>query len=206
MNAIEYLDIYDENMNPIGYTSRKEVHKKGYWHLTFQCWIISICGDNKYILFQKRHWNKKTFPNYFDVSAAGHLCYGEKVEDGIRELEEELGLKVNFNDLIPIGIIKQQHAEDTFIDNEFCNVFLYVCNKPLKEYLLQEDEVSALISLNIHSFNSLIIGKKSRILGKGIKFNENNEIIDVTECIELNNIVPHGTEYYLKVISVASKL
>ena len=49
------------------------------------------------LLLQKRAANKKQNPNKWGV-CAGHIDAGETVEvSAIRELEEELGLKVTIN-------------------------------------------------------------------------------------------------------------
>lgn len=36
MSELEFLDIYDEDMNYLGKATRGEAHTKGLWHSTFQ--------------------------------------------------------------------------------------------------------------------------------------------------------------------------
>jgi hypothetical protein len=55
----EQLDIFDEDMNHIGTSSREEMHRKGYWHRMFYCGLVSQDGDTQYILFQKRQCTRK---------------------------------------------------------------------------------------------------------------------------------------------------
>ncbi|MFZ3588496.1 hypothetical protein ACOI1C_04280 [Bacillus sp. DJP31] len=37
----ERLKIFDEHRNEVGAATRSEVHKMGYWHETFQCWLLA---------------------------------------------------------------------------------------------------------------------------------------------------------------------
>jgi len=48
------------------------------------------------VLVQLRDANKKTWPNYWDISTAGHVDFGETVlEAAVREAEEEIDLKLD---------------------------------------------------------------------------------------------------------------
>lgn len=88
---MEYIDIYDENNNPLKNSKEKtQAHEEGDFHRTAHIWIIN---DNKELLLQKRSANKKSHPNCWDISGAGHIRAGENILDGaIRELREELGV------------------------------------------------------------------------------------------------------------------
>ncbi|MEP3384912.1 MAG: NUDIX domain-containing protein, partial [Flavobacteriaceae bacterium] len=98
----ELIDILDENGNHVGKTCLKsEAHLKGLFHPTVHIWFYTKDGG---ILFQKRGKDKKTFPLLWDVSVAGHIGAGEPIiEAAIREVEEEIGLKVLASDLDKIG-------------------------------------------------------------------------------------------------------
>ncbi len=85
---MEYIDIFDENNKPIGTTKEKtQAHEDGDFHRTAHIWIIN---KNKELLLQKRSATKKSHPNCWDISGAGHIRAGETVVEGaIRELKEE---------------------------------------------------------------------------------------------------------------------
>jgi isopentenyldiphosphate isomerase len=100
-------------MEHVGTAGRLQVHADGWWHQTFHCLIISQRNDQPSLLLQLRHPDKDTFPNLLDISCAGHLLAGESAEDGVRELEEELGVQVAFSSLIPCGI----YAEEDILPN-----------------------------------------------------------------------------------------
>ena len=88
----EYIDVVDEKNNPTGKVKEKQqAHEDGNFHRTAHVWIINSKNE---LLLQKRSASKKTHPNYWDISGAGHIRAGESVIDGaIRELKEELGHK-----------------------------------------------------------------------------------------------------------------
>lgn len=145
----EKFDIYDAKLNHLGVKDRDEVHRDGNWHRTFHCWVIYRDDAGlDWVIMQKRAANKETFPNKIDVSAAGHLSAGESPLDGVREIEEELGLQVDPADLIPAGrrVTVIPHGE--ILDCEVAEVFLYICDQPLQDYVYQEDELAGLVRVN----------------------------------------------------------
>ena len=151
--AAEILRIFDDNMVCIGQKPREEVHKSGDWHETFHCWFT--VGDE--LLLQKRSPNKKDYPGLFDITSAGHLTAAETIEDGIREVEEELGVKVEFKDLIPLGILKEEIILENMCDREFCHVFLYEC-EAMPTFILQKEEVESMYKVKLEDAIKLFGG------------------------------------------------
>lgn len=137
----ELIDILDENGNYTGKTCLKsEAHKYGYFHPTVHIWIYT---SDKKILLQKRAANKKVFPGLWDISVAGHIAAGEKIETAaIREIKEEIGLNVSHSKLHKIGTRKHQinHANG-IIDNEFHHVFITELTIDMNELTIQKEEV-----------------------------------------------------------------
>ncbi len=89
------VDIFDDRYNPIGIASKKEAHEKGLWHRTFSCLVVN--PRRAVVHLQKKHSNQYSFdrPDYVEVvTAGGHYEAGESIEDGIRELHEELNSPV----------------------------------------------------------------------------------------------------------------
>ena len=135
---MEYIDIFDENNNPIGEKKEKQqAHEDGNFHRTAHVWIIN---DKNELLLQKRSASKKSHPNCWDISGAGHIRAGENVIDGaIRELKEELGVKSEEKDLQYITTIKSTKNPK---NKEFQYVYLLRCNKKIEEYIFEDGEVS----------------------------------------------------------------
>ncbi|NQX58496.1 NUDIX hydrolase [Paenibacillus qinlingensis] len=193
----EQFDVFDEKKNWLGVAPRSEVHAKGLWHQTFQCWIITLEENVPKLLLQLRHPDKDLFPDLLDISCAGHLAAGETVKEGTRELEEELGLSVSFEDLIPCGVFAEEDLiSDMLIDREFCHVFLYRCDQALRSYELQPDEVTGLFAVTVSEFKQLVSGEQAEITANGFKRGSNGEYEDVEWPISLKEVVPHPTAYF----------
>lgn len=196
----EKLRIYDEHRVAQGVASRQMVHEKGYWHETFHCWVVSRENDQDLIYLQLRSRDKKDFPGLFDITAAGHLLAEESVENGVREVREELGLNVSLNELIALGTIKDQLKKDKFIDNEHCHCFLYRKNDNNDEaFELQEEEVSGIAKVDFEEFAALIARAKDRVEVEGfISTLEGKETFK--KEISLTDLVPHSTLYWQNII------
>ena len=66
---MEYINIFDENNNPIGEKKEKQqANEDGNFHRTAHVWIIN---DKNELLLQKRSASKKSHPNCWDISGAG---------------------------------------------------------------------------------------------------------------------------------------
>jgi isopentenyl-diphosphate delta-isomerase type 1 len=135
---MEYIDVFDEFNNATGKIKEKnQAHEDGDFHRTAHIWIIN---DKNELLLQKRSATKKSHPNCWDISAAGHIQSGESVVQGaLREIKEELGINVNENELKYIATIKSTKNPK---NKEFGYVYLLKCNKKVEEYIFEDDEVS----------------------------------------------------------------
>ncbi|MCH7523724.1 MAG: NUDIX domain-containing protein [Bacteroidetes bacterium] len=148
----EYLDILDELGNPTGKTALKsEVHKKGYYHNTAHIWFYTETGK---VLFQKRGDTKETFPNFWDVSVAGHVMAGETIINAaIREVDEEIGIIIKAPQLHKIDIRKSINIHPNGItDCEFQNVYLCKLYLALNKLNKQDEEIDSLCLLSLEEF------------------------------------------------------
>jgi isopentenyldiphosphate isomerase len=193
----EVFDIFTSTMEKIGTASRSEVHDRGLWHQTFHCWIVSKETGKPSVLLQHRHPDKDTFPGLLDISSAGHLKAGELVEEGIRELEEELGIKVSFNALLPCGVYAEEdYLPDHRVDREFCHIFILGCDQPLTQYQFQREEIIGLCLVDANEFEQLILGNEHTALAKSIYLTEDGQLEESTKYISIEDIVPHDKAYY----------
>ncbi len=120
--------------------TRKKCHKEGLYHKAVVVFIINSKGQ---VLLQRRSPNKRMWPNLWDVTAGGHVSSGEfGFQAIIRECKEELGIKLNKNDLTFIGSTKSTNIQGDIINNHFNEI--YIANKEIDEtkLQLQEDEVA----------------------------------------------------------------
>jgi isopentenyldiphosphate isomerase len=199
----EYLDIYDNDRILAGTAPRTEVHSKGYWHKTFHCWVLSIQNNNLCILFQKRQEGKETYPNLYDISSAGHLSAGEEIEQGVRELNEELGIEVEFEELYDIGMSTEVLVGNNFIDKEIHHVFLYYTDKALGDYIVQVEEVSGLVYLELEQICKLFNNEIDEIKAESMEVDHNGAKHYRSINLCKNCFVPHDGEYYMKVFNKA---
>ncbi|MBP1961649.1 NUDIX hydrolase [Paenibacillus aceris] len=202
----EMFDIYDVKMNWLGTAPRSEVHAKGLWHRTFQCWIVSLEAGEPALLLQLRHPDKDLFPNLLDISCAGHLSAGETVEDGARELHEELGLDVDFAELIPCGLFAEEDLmSDDLIDREFCHVFIYRCDQPLENYVLQPDEVTGLFKVSAAGLERLVHGEIGQLKASGYQTGQDGQLEEASHNVTLDDLVPHPAAYFDLVFQTLKK-
>jgi isopentenyldiphosphate isomerase len=205
MEDQEYLDIFDDNMKHIGIASRDEVHEKGYWHQTFHCWLIRRENENHYVLFQRRGTQKELYPDKLDITAAGHLTSGETPEEGIRELKEELGLPVAFEDLISLGIRCEVAIIGRITNREFCHVYLLASNFPLDAYTLQPEELSGLVQMELYDGMKLFSGEVEEVPVSGFRIDEKGAKCKIESTVSKVDIIPRLDGYYMKVFIMAER-
>jgi isopentenyldiphosphate isomerase len=197
----EKINIFDENNNHIGVATREEVHRLGHWHETFHCWMMSRENGKDYIHLQICSGKKKDFPNLLDVTAAGHLLANETIADGIREVKEELGIAISFDDLISLGVIKDQIVQDDFIDRELSHVFLYRSEDNLYDRFKLQEEVSGIVKAEFASFYELWLGEKI----EGFEITEDGKRTKINGTVSKDSFIPHDKAYYEEVLKSIKK-
>lgn len=200
----EMIDIYDGNHAKLGVLERSAVHKLGLWHQTFHCWVTGKRDGYGFVVLQLRSALKKNYPNMLDITAAGHLASGETPLDGVRELREEIGVSVDTSKLNFLGIKHDIADEPNGVHNrEFAHVFLLRDDRKLDAYLLQEDEVSGLVELEINKGMSLFAGEVDSVECPAARI-EGGELTSFTRSVRKNDLIPRVDNYYLKIFIMAS--
>lgn len=154
---MEHLDVLDEKGNKTGEKKlRSEVHRDGDWHESAHVWIIN---SRRELLIQKRSPNKDSHPNEWDISSAGHIPAGCSIIDSTtRELEEELGIKLQEKGFEYLFTVKSQKAlnEGTFINNEFHNVYLVEFDLDIDKFRIQKEELSEIKWIDFKELEKII--------------------------------------------------
>jgi len=148
-NPDERFDIVTACGVPTGAVKRRaNVHHDGDWHRSIHVWVFGVDDDGPFLLFQRRGFDKDTWPGVLDATAAGHLSSGESVSDAFREIEEELGIRPAPDRLQHIGtrICANEQAPST-VDRELQEVFFLRDDNPLDSYSPNAVEVDALVRL-----------------------------------------------------------
>ncbi len=206
---MEQIDIFDEEFRVIEpkVTSIDTVHKQGFWHQTFACWLIN--PKENCLFLQLRGKKNRIGPNTFDASASGHLSAGEKPIDGFREAEEELGKNLNLSDISSLGINRNVIIQGTYINREFCHIYMAKTKNSLNDFQLQKGEVSGLFKLDIAQGIKLFSNELPSVKITGIVWDENSykkETREITQqdfCSYHDRV--HVSGYYLKVMIMAER-
>lgn len=137
----EYFDVLNEKGE---YTNvietRDKCHKDGLYHKAVALFIIN---SKNQVLLQKRSNNKKMWPNMWDITAGGHVDYGEfGFSSIIREAKEELGINLSKSDITFIGCSISNVTKSNIIDNHFNEYYIVNKDINLSTLSLQEEEVS----------------------------------------------------------------
>ena len=198
----ELLDVLDELGRPTGEVVWKsEAHRRGLFHRCFHCWVAGEDGEGAYLLVQRRAAAKDTWPGYLDVTAAGHLQSGEwPLVGGLRELEEELGLKVRPERLISLGTRRIEQKIPQGCDREFHDVFLLLDGTPPQVLRLQEGEVEAVLRVGLEA---------AEALGAGRGFAPATEYADgevSATHVGLSDFVPNQDDYLRRIAEAARRI
>lgn len=182
----ELLDIYDENLRHLGIKDRDAVHRDGDWHRVFHCWVIYRDATGRdFMVLQKRGPDKDIFPNMLDVSVGGHYEAGESIAEGIREIQEELGLEVDFDDLVPVGVRITVARFNGLIDREFADNFLLVRDTDIQEYAYQRDEVAGLVAFAIDDALALFAGERETFTARAVGLGADEVELGMNDFITL---------------------
>ncbi|MDR1027235.1 MAG: NUDIX domain-containing protein [Rickettsiales bacterium] len=132
----EFIDIFDEHWNPTGEILEKnEAERQKKWHRAAHIWIVNSNGE---VLLQLRSPNKKSSPNWWDISAAGHVRAGESVIDaGIRETREELGITITGDELTQIW------TDESPTNQHLHTWFIMMTDLPPDAFTFNDHEVAA---------------------------------------------------------------
>ncbi|MFS0577526.1 NUDIX domain-containing protein [Sporosarcina sp. 179-K 3D1 HS] len=185
---MELLKVFDSQYTYMKNENRDTVHTKGYWHETFHCWIL----DEQFVYIQKRSAQKKDFPGCFDISAAGHLLAHESVADGLREVEEELGLRVDLSRLQCKGVIRDVIEIGEFLDREFANIYLYHSSFSASDFSLQPGEVDSIHTVERETLAQLFVGERNQVTAVSLVDGSSDEI-------QLTDFVPHEKGYFERI-------
>lgn len=114
------------------------------WLGTFNLWIVQRQPVPS-IVYQQRSPDATWEPLKLDVSAGGHYQAGETLQDGMREVQEELGKTYSFDQVtmlgrrLNVGIDSQNRVRQTVVD-----VAVIEDNSSIETYDIQPEEVHAI--------------------------------------------------------------
>ncbi|CAM3129802.1 NUDIX domain-containing protein [Saccharomonospora xinjiangensis] len=153
------IDIFTDRYEHLGTEDKKEAHRLGLWHRTFSA--LAVNPSRRRVLLQKKVPGRYSFdrPDYADITVGGHYHAGEDVPAGVREVHEELGLPVSYDQLHPLGLRQTAVTlAPDYLEREFQHWHLLPLEIDLEEIPLADAEVSGLVELDLDDAISLATG------------------------------------------------
>lgn len=130
----DIVQIYTASGEPLGATTRKEIHEKPLWHKTVLIFVVHPSGK---ILYIKRSGRSRINPNLFDC-IGGHLKNNETYREAARrETAEELAISpdlIEDRNLIQIGEpgqFKGKFSYPDYINCEFSSLYLFFLSQDI---------------------------------------------------------------------------
>jgi isopentenyldiphosphate isomerase len=132
----EFVAVVDEHDVVVGVEALDKVHERGILHREAYVYLIN---SRREVLLQRRADN-----GLWDHSAAGHFSKDETyVQGALREFEEELGVKIDVEDLHEIASERLETAKPNKKNVRFVKVFLVRKDIPLERFKIDRGEVAA---------------------------------------------------------------
>lgn len=142
---MEAWDVYDRNGDLTGRVKmRGNAFTEGEYHLGASLWIVNPDGA---LLIQKRAPQKRFGPGKWSITGGAVRAGETSVKGCLREVEEELGLKVRAEE---IELLARSFGKHIIFDD-----YVAVRDFPLSALTLQTEEVSAAKWARISEIRSL---------------------------------------------------
>lgn len=152
---IEFIDTYNESHQFIGKFEKLKAHQLGLWHDVFGCLIFNPITNDIFFQLKNHNHNGINKNDLLEITSGGHLQSGERIEDGVREVKEETGLIVSFQDMIYSGTRKCDN-DNNMIIREFQHFYLLPLNVTLQDFKPLDDEVIGFVKVNIDNVLNVI--------------------------------------------------
>lgn len=161
-NTGELWQGYEDDGEPItafGIPTQRAA--KGALHGSAHLWICRVKNGQYQVLLQKRAAQSKTWPNFFDTSAAGHQNFNEApLTAALREAKEELGIRIVPEQARLLFLHRQElrYEPNMIIENELQWVYgLDVTGTP--HFSLESSEVTSVLWVTLDGLSKLIAGR-----------------------------------------------
>lgn len=142
----------------------------GDWLSVFAIWLYRKTPEPA-ILFQGRSMKATVSPGVLDISAAGHYNAGESGLDGLRELQEELGIAVDSADCHAFGRHVNSYLDKVGRERRaVLSTYVSEFTEPLASLKLAEDEVETVFWVPLRPLVEMYRGVRPSIDIEGLDY------------------------------------
>lgn len=159
----EFVDIYNDKEEFIGYSEKGKARLYGYWHKKISCLFMN--PKTKKVYFSLNGYNNN---NNLTLTSTVNLKAGENEYSIANEIYNQTGINISFPNLIKIDKQKNEIKTDNGITKEISQIYLYSSkNINLEDFTNFNNKNIGFIELDINSLislletNSIIYGKIS---------------------------------------------
>jgi isopentenyldiphosphate isomerase len=200
----ELFDVVRADGTPTGNVkTRAEVHRDGDWHRSVHVWVAGESDAGRFLLLQRRGFQKDTWPGRLDATVGGHYRHGEGLAEVLREVEEEIAVAVDEGDLKRLGVrVCASEEEPGVLDREIEDLFLLRDDRPLGEYSLNKDELDALVAVRIEDMFALFSGEVDAIPAESLRPGERSTS---TISIDRDDFIPTIDNYFYRIAIGANR-
>ena len=180
----ELWQAYTKSGEPVTQPLTKAKAGTGILHGASHVWIWRRGSHGLEMLLQRRAPDKLTWPNHLDISAAGHIDFGESPLGALlREAQEEIGLKLDTASVELLFVHRAYlQAGAGIIENEFQWVYGYESTEEM-QLTFADGEVVTAEWLPFKEFRELVRGASSQY-----------------------QIVQHGDVYFMNLMAGISRM
>ena len=163
---MEYWDLYNKDKQKIG-----KIHKRGNkmtpgeYFLAVNIWIIN---DKNEMLITQRHPDK-FWPLKWECTGGAVLSGEDSYTGALREVEEEIGIKLKTNGKLIDAIVLKEYIKDVYVFNE---------NIKIEDTKLEEGSVINIKWVTITEFDEMV---KNNEIAEPILY-DMKEIKKILEC------------------------
>ena len=170
------------NFEPNGVVkTREQAMNDGDWIGTFNLWVVTA-NPVPSLIYQQRGPDRSWAPDKLDVTAGGHYRAGERLADGLREVEEELGRHYKSDDITYLGR-KIYVGRDTSgkTKNNVIELYMIEDDTPLTDYKLDKEEVYGIVACPVDELIKAHQGKDYSFKVTGLKYDGTKLDLTVTK-------------------------
>jgi isopentenyldiphosphate isomerase len=194
------VDIFNDDYSLAGTMPREQAQKESRWVKVAHLWIVN--SESNSVLFQKRSDNKKFYPGMLDITAAGHYSTGEELSTGAKEMSNELGVDIAYDDLISLGVRHNIIPTPELTVRQFCHVFFLANDQKTTDYSLNPETSEGLTIISIDEGVRLWSEETSSIEAS---FFEAKSEEESSVSISKNDFLPRIDPYYYKIFILAKR-